>query len=723
MKRCVLIAAILLVSTVVRAAESPWETIEWGRMTDVQKFKWAVDLYKMGRVEDAGSVLQRVVDSKPPARSVAEMRDALDALMRTAMLADEKTSKAMQAWVDLYQASLEQLRLDDAYVGEWAAKLASADGTHSDAAIRRVDQLKEYGAAGVCRMMSQSQNAAQRTAGRSMLLRLGRNSTLPAIEYLSAPDDSLKLAMLDVLGGLKDVRAQAAIVRLWKDETASEPVRKAAGETLARIQHQPRPALPVSNQPPVNYWWLADAYLHEQPFALCEMEGDQLPLWSWDAAAKTMTYRRVPRKLYNEELAEDACFDGLAVDKTDTSLRAMVIATYYAEKLELLGEPNDEVNRALDMALLVGGKLALQQCMDKALLDGDLGIAVQAADSLAEVGAGKGFTAAENMKTMNPLLAGLAGEDRAVRFVSARAVVACQPKAEGGGFDYYREVLPALSWGLMYELPAKTVLIVHPDAAVVNHYKSLVRRLGHETVEATDFGTGASLAGSLPRPDAVLLASEFASELKGLQGILGTDRVPVIMLAPEGKEPAAGESSIATLAGQANEETLKIVLAKAFDVPEKKLVASLVPKISARAAEALAQIVPAGSILPVKTAVPSLKRALASSDDAVRVPALQALGNFAAPDSALEVLAVAKDARASKPVRLAALAALAKILEAQEVVQPDVFAGLIPVTSDADAQVSIAAAKAVASAKFDPAQFTDLMVLKRVQEIKSGKVD
>ncbi len=722
MKRLGLIAAILLASTIVRAAESPWETVEWGRMTDVQKFKWAVDLYKMDRVGEAADVLKRVVDSNPPARAVAEMRDHLDPVLRTAMLADAKTTEALQAWVKLYLTSLEMLRHDDAYVGEWAVKAASLDGTEADTAARRLEQLQEYGAAGVCRMMMDSQLAPQRVAGRSMLLRLGRSATLPAVEYLSAGDDSLKLVLLDVLGGLKDVRAQAAIVRMVKDGATSEPVRKAANEALARIQHQPRPALPVSNQVPVNYWWLADAYLHDKAFTLCEIEADQLPLWSWDAAKKAVACRMVPRNLYNEELAEDACFDGLAVDKGDTSLRAMLIATYYAEKLEILGRPNAEVDRALDLALLAGGKLALQQCMDKALLDGDLGIAIQAADALAAVGAGKGFTPRENIRTMNPLLAALASDDRAVRFVAACAVVACQPRVEGGEFDSFREVLPALSWGLMYELPAKTVLIIHPDTTIVNHYKGILRRMGHETVEATDFGTGASLAGSLPRPDLVLLAVDFAAEIKGLQGVIGTDRVPVVVLAPQGKDLAAGEAA-AVLVGNASEDSVKLAMAKALDAPEKKLVQTLVPKISSRAAEALAAIVPAASVLPVKTAVPPLKRALASKDDAVLVPSLKALGNFAAADASLEVLAVAANHSNAKPVRLAALDALAKILEAQETVPPDVFVGLVPVSSEDDAQVSLAAARAVAVAKFDPAQFTDLMVLKRVQEIKAGKAD
>jgi hypothetical protein len=700
-------------------------------MNEVQKFKWALDLYRMDRAVDSAEVLKRVVDAKPAPRVVAEMREQLDPAVRTAMLVDAKTTEIMQQWLKLYEASVEKLRVDDAYVAEWVEKLASANGADADAAIRRLEQVQEFAAAKVCRMMADSQDAAHRTRGRGMLLRLGSCTTLPVIECLSSSDDSLRMVMLNVLGNLQDVRAQAAIVKVVKDPRTSDEVRKGGNEALGMILHQPRPALALSNQAAVNYWWLADAYLHEKPCCLPRMEGDELPLWKWSDEKKTVAYRMVPRKLYNEKLAEDACFDGLEVDKNDTSLKAMVIAAYYSEKLDMLGTASDELNHALDMALLVGGKQALQQCMDKAVLDGDTGIAILSADSLGAVGAGKGFTALENIKATNPLLAALAVENRALRFAAAKAVVNCQPRAampagaEGPAqFDNYREVLPALSWGLMYEMPSKTVLILAPEDGTVNYYRGELKKLGHDVASATDMAGGMTLAGSLPRPDVVFVSSDFLGSVEGLKGILGSNRIPfVLLVSADGKDAAekvAGASISGTLLDQATGDSIKQVLARVLEVPEKKTVSDLVPKISEQAAVALSEVVPSASALPMVTVVPALKRVLASRNDAVRIPALKALGNIAAPDSALAVLAVGADQASDRAVRVAALDALAKILGAQEKAEPDVFKVLVPVASDADAQVSLAAAKAITMAKFDPAQFTDLLVLKRLQEIKSG---
>jgi len=174
------------------------------------------------------------------------------------------------------------------------------------------------------------------------------------------------------------------------------------------------------------------------------------------------------------------------------------------------------------------------------------------------------------------------------------------------------------------------------------------------------------------------------------------------------------------LAGRATDKNISLVLKTVMDVPEKKLVTDLIGHISERAATALAGLLPETTPLPMNTVEAALRRNLASKDDTVRLPALRALGNIAASESALDVLAVAADKRAAKPVRLAALDALASILKAQRQVPPDVFADLVPISSEEDAEISLAAARAITVARFDPAQFADLMVLKRVREITTG---
>ena len=291
--------------------------------------------------------------------------------------------------------------------------------------------------------------------------------------------------------------------------------------------------------------------------------------------------------------------------------------------------------------------------------------------------------------------------------------------ARVGRFDNHDKVLPALSWGLMYDLPSRTVLIIDPDKGRVNYYKDQLRKLGHAVADGKDVVEGMTQAASLPTPDVVMLADEYLAAANGLREMMGSRQIPVILLT---KSEAEGPKDVVqgTLRGHANPAALKLMLRNVLQVSELKLVMDLIPKISVRAARAMAKIT-SSSPLSLRAAAPALRRVLKSRDDDVRVAALHALGNIAAEESTLDVLAVAADKRARKPVRLAALGALAKILEAQTQVPPDVFKELVPVSSDTDPEIALAAARAIAVAKFNAGQFADLMVLKRVKEIKSGR--
>ncbi|HUV39054.1 MAG TPA: hypothetical protein VMY39_05540 [Planctomycetota bacterium] len=731
----VLLMGVLL-STVVFAADAkPWDTEAWTKLDAVGRFRWGVDLLQMGRPEDAAGVLQRVVDAAPDARDVARMHDLLDADTRGKMVADERTRKVVEAWVTVYEDALTKLRRDDAYLREMTGKL-TGDGTQIELGMKRLKQMGEFGVPHVLKLLADATSVKDRVTCHRLLMELGRASVLPAIECLNSPDDSLRVTVLELLGELKDVRAQAVITQFAVDREATDVVRQTAMTALLRILHEPRPGIPLSRRATVNYYRLADAYLHEADFTLPTLEGAELPLWKWSTGKGWIVYTMVPRALYNEELAEEACYDGLELDKEDRSLRAMAIAVYFAQRLELIETGPAEVERQIEMAIMVGGKLALQDCLAKALRDDDRGIAIQASQALGRVGEGKGFSILEQLRNANPLLAALDHEDRAVRFAAARAIVRCQPKvspfmvafpgrpaeeaAAAGRFDNHDKVLPALCWGLMVELPSKTVLIISPDLGTVNDYKDELRKLGHWVADGKDVVEGMTWAASLPKPDVILLAEEYVAAANGLREMMGSRQVPIIMLA---KSDAEGPEGVVqgTLRGKADPGALKLMLGRVLEVPEKSLVTKLIPKISERAAQAMSQVIPGASPLSLRSTAPALVRVLKSPDDDVRTPALVALGHIAAHETTLDVLAVAADTRAKKPVRLAALEALAAILEAQAQVPPDVFRDLVPVTSDVDPDISLAAARAVAVAKFEPAQFADLMVLKRVQEIKAGQ--
>ena len=118
--------------------------------------------------------------------------------------------------------------------------------------------------------------------------------------------------------------------------------------------------------------------------------------------------------------------------------------------------------------------------------------------------------------------------------------------------------------------------------------------------------------------------------------------------------------------------------------------------------------------------VPALRQALSYESDAIRIPALKALGAIGAAEAIPDILKVAAQDKNAKGVRLAALDGLAAIFESAGQVGPDVFRRLVPVADSDDDEIAFAATRAVSLARFDPEQFGDLVMKKRVQEIKAG---
>lgn len=279
------------------AAESPWETIEWERMNTTQRFRWALDLYRMGRPDESAVMMQRVIASAPNARTVARAQDLLTPELRADMLANPKTTKAVQDWAGVYQAAVEKLRFNDGYISEMVDKL-TGDLADRELAMTRLNQLSEFAVPHVIRMMANTQKAEHRVTGGRMLLRLDRAAVLPMIEYLHSSDDSLRVVLLELLGELRDVRALAAVSQLAGDREAAPALREAALRCLARIVDQVRPGLRLHRSPEVNYLRLADAYLHEKDFTLSTMAGENLPIWKWSDEKKDVTRRMTPRKLY-----------------------------------------------------------------------------------------------------------------------------------------------------------------------------------------------------------------------------------------------------------------------------------------------------------------------------------------------------------------------------------------------------------------------------------------
>jgi hypothetical protein len=262
----------------------------------------------------------------------------------------------------------------------------------------------------------------------------------------------------------------------------------------------------------------------------------------------------------------------------------------------------------------------------------------------------------------------------------------------------------------------------------VAKYRQLLAAAGYRMEGVQSAEALLSKCSELPKPDVVIMDSTMTDSLGQMRTVLLDPGVAVLLVAPEDeaareemKTRYASLGVIGAVGSTPNAKELESALALVTRPEiETKLVDKLLSGISAQAAQSLAAIDAKAAPYRMGEVVPALRAALAYKNDAVLVPTLKALGSIGAAEAVQDVLKVAAKDDNSKDVRVAALNALAGMFECTGEVSPDVFEILTPITKDADADVAFAACRAVTLAKFNPEQFTDLVLKKRVEEIKAG---
>lgn len=710
----------LLLASHVQAAMNDWEKTQWQRLDAPGKFGLVVEMFVTGRAADATDALEKLLAAKPTDKEIAEMGYGLQGDVRARMVADAATAEVTKTFLTRYEQAIVTLRHDPAYITGVVDGL-TGESVARQQAVRRISVLGEYAVPAVVNLMFQTQNTRVRVHAEEALLAMGDRAVRPLSQAVWVKDEALATAVCDVLGKLGNGLALGVLSDVASRPDQAEMVRQAAGNASAAILANPANRVPVQISASDYYYALADGYLHRATWALPTLSGPALPVWTWSSEKQAVVGGDVPEYLYQQEVAEENCYGGLAVDKMSLPLRALLISTYYSQKLALVDRKAPAAEKELAMAVLMGGEPAVYLSLSKALVDNDDGIAILACQTLGQITAGKGLMPGGRTVVSNPLLMALADGNPAVQFAAAQAIVAQAPVREAGNFENVNLVLPVLSWGLTAESRNLPVLVASASEDVLGHFRQLLKDQGRPMIEARNAEALMKQAAALPRPAVVFLDVTMMERLPALRVVLGMSK-PVVLLAPgelteeEGRLARSAQTA-GVLRIEAGDKELKMTLDGVLGA-ESGLVAQLQPQIARLAAESLASVQVRCSPLRMEEVAPALLTALSNDKDSVRVPVLQALGHVASGQTTPEVLAVAADKKNSKDVRLAALDALGSILQGADAVGPDVYRDLVPLTNDSDTEIAFAAARAVAVAKFDPGQFADLLVEKKVKEIK-----
>ncbi len=719
------VLVVLAWAGALEARMSDWEVLVWGKSDISGKMDVTVRMYYDGRLADVSEAMKRLLGEGLADQELIRVPDKLTPTLRAQLVANETTAEATKALLDRVGQAVVVLRKNREYVDSVVSQLGKG-GEAAWEASQRCVQLGEYAVPSMVGALAGTDDARLRVTIGNTLVLMGPRAVRPLTEGVWLQDAGAATQVITILGEIRNELALGILGEVLADRSRPSEVRQAAARALAKIHATGTCSVPEQGTPAAYYYVLGNAYLHDAAVTLPTLEGETLPVWSWSDEKKRIEGREVAPALYAPEMAEKNCSAGLRTDRTNTPLRSLLLSSLLAQKLALVGQSAEKAETELKMAILAGGEDALYGSLKQALAQGDAGLAILASRTLGEMTTGKGVPETRRQALNNPLLEGLGYPYRPVRLAAAQALVAQGPTLAQGGFENANLVLPALSWGLMYEMSAKQVLVAHPSDAVTAKYRDLLTAAGYRMSEALGVEAMLAQAAELPKPDVVIMDVSMTDSLRALRTVLMDPCVRVILVGAD-EETAKACADMGVVAALSTEPTAEALAAALARIPkaaeEAKLVTGLIGNISESSAQALASIDAKVAPYRMSEAVPVLRSALAYESEAILVPVLKALGSIGAGEAIEDVLKVSANSKNPKAVRLAGLQALAAIFESTGEVNPDVFRMLVPMTDEPDGEIAYAASRAVSLAKFDSEQFTDLVLKKRVEDIKAGMAD
>ena len=284
-------------------------------------------------------------------------------------------------------------------------------------------------------------------------------------------------------------------------------------------------------------------------------------------------------------------------------------------------------------------------------------------------GAGEAYGAA--------IAAALQYDDKRVRYAAAEALLRLAPNRKFANSAKVVEDLAAA----VGESGSRVIYVVARDPQIRNRIIGYVRQLNHLAVPFQSAREALVHARSSPAEDVILLHTETNVEnandftpaqfIEQLNVDYRTQGVPVVLLTPkksqETNEKAFGEKAKAVLPEDVDPVVLKDKLEGIFPSGEaaKRDPKSQATAVASFAAEALAAADPRTSIFDLRAAIPALAAAIEVQPDAVRIPALRALGNLHAREATDKVAAIFDNPQNSKEIRVAAAYALGESLRGQ----------------------------------------------------------
>ncbi|MCX5669946.1 MAG: HEAT repeat domain-containing protein, partial [Planctomycetota bacterium] len=500
------------------------------------------------------------------------------------------------------------------------------------------------------------------------LIEIGQPVALPLIRALETPNDKLKETVIQILGAIGSPYSLPSLKALVENAKSPDAVKAAATAALLKTGGEAVLKTPAK----VLFLDLAEKYYYKK-ISVSDPREATTDIFDW-VTGTGLLYRAAPTKAVHSILAERACADALKADAN--ALEA--VSLWLSAMMQMEAELGDKAARQADPFLPktmptidffgeAAGQQHLYGVLDRALRDHNTVVAVRACKALADVANQEFLTLYGQGDVGSPLVMALTYPDQRVRFASAFALAAIQPTKPFTGAG---KVVPTLGEALNLEAP-KSVLLVEPEADNRNRLQAKMKEAGWNVVTATTGNQAISSARAMPRIDAVLISSRTKDPTHAdVVGLLRSDyqsaMTPIVVLSyPDDPVKASWlESKLEYV--KAVEPAIEVEpLTAAIDALKKAagsmvLDAKAARETSLRAARVLREIAASSRVYSAQRARQSLVDALTNRPDELSIAALAALSEIPDAEVLRDIAGVGVDAKRTKPVRVAALQALAR---------------------------------------------------------------
>ena len=670
-----------------------------------QLLKDGVELMQRGKADEANAKFREVLAASPSNEDAYNLVKSTDFTIFLEMLKAGGSSEQTAARLLDLSHLAETAKSQDA--GAIAALVNTAvNGSDLGERTSAVNQLVashgEYAVAALVKHLG-SNDIDVRANAIIAISRIGTDAVAPLAASLSMGNDMQRRNAAEILGRIGDERAVPALLAAAGGEGAAAASAAAAAAALGG-----------AGDASEAYLMLAVKYFHGDAQTLRNYDGT---FTVWSAADDALVGTDVPGFIYHFELAEQACYEALALNPASSKARAMIALTAYGE-LAAWNQLDAETQGSEAMA---GTRSALDGARALAAAAGHddvmaaLGMAMHmrsgsVAALLCGTLADLGWSG--DLQAGSALTEALTDADKTIRYAAAIALMRIDPSASFPTSN----LVAQLGGDAASEAAIQQVLVIDSDTKNGMNSQRALNDAGFYAVAAQSGAEGLLIAKRTGGFDAILVRDTLSDltsyqVLDELRGDFRTANAKTVVIG--GDAAKYSNHGIAGVSPTSDDtaglvKSVQDALAGSTDAN-----AAAANDLSIAASNAIAGV--KGSAFTLSDAQGGLLMALRDgAADEVRLAALGALKNIANADAAGALTGVVARSENSAEIRAAGAGALGQAIMG---VAPseDALNALVAAMGDDSVAVRTAAGEALSCADLTDEQRAKVLMARRLK--------